>query len=1192
MNAARIILLLLVWQTGFSQWNDNFVDGDFSNNPSWTGNTADYKIENNVLRLSAPAVSGQSYLSTPSENINDASWQFTVKLDFNPSSSNYAKIYLVSSNHNLKEILKGYFVKLGGSSDEVSLYRQDGSDEEEIIDGTDKRLSLAVVNVQVLVSRSAEGEWQLSSKLDTEADWYTEGNIIDQNHIQSSFFGISFNYTATRSTKFFIDDIIVSGSPYIDDATPLVDSVYTSGSNKVVIEFSEPIEQSSAIDTANYLLNNLTLPLSAALSNNSVELEFNNPLEVINNLRITGVKDLAQNTMLDTLVQFIYVDSEPVAYGDIIINEIMADPSPREDLPEIEYVEIHNVSDRAINMTDWSFRDKISKAIFTNAIILPDSFLILCNKADADLLLSFGNVIGLSAWPSLNNSGDSLSLVNEQEELIDVVVYNKDWYRNVNKEDGGWSLELINPELPCSGHLNWRASTSALGGTPGKKNDVLITEDNTPPTIMNYSIALDNLIIIFDEPITANLGTISIAPANEVMQTKVDYNQLNIVTSKPFKSGQTNEVVIASVADCFDNATQPLSISFIPDFESPQIDTVFSDYPNILEIYFNENVQTPRNEDFVIDFLGSPSSIEHDLENQSHLTLVYDNKLIYKENYTITTNGIVDLYNNMTEQSQYLFIYLPLSYPSFAEVIITEIMADPTPSVNLPEYEYLELSNMTSKRLLLKDLLLADTKDKVIIPDGIIEPYERVILTKTNAIVAFSEYAKTFGIPNWPTLNNTEDEIMILDTGQQLIHHVNYSNNWYDNDEKKDGGWSLELIDETNFCSGNKVWTASNGLLGGTPGLVNSIQSTLPDMTVPYIKEAFAITSDTVLITFDESLSNLLPGISISNLAVLDYSFSNYSRDALLINVEPMQPRLRYEISATKIIDCAGNINDEDKASVFLPEIAGDGDIILSEILFNPRNEGVDFIEIYNNSAKYLSLLNWQLSNGTSTTSISAAGVLAPYSFRVFTTLPATLMADYPNAIGENIFKQEIPAMPNERGSVVLLNEQQQERDGVDYTEDWHFTYLASVDGISLERIDFDQPAYLSSNWASAAATENYATPGYQNSQSRSEKSNGVLTVSPKVIVPDANGTDDFTTIKLDQPGSMASITIYNLQGQTIKRVASNALVGSTSFFIWDGTDNNGAVVSLGHYIVVANLVSTSGTTQTLREKIVVGTGF
>ncbi|GAG79058.1 unnamed protein product, partial [marine sediment metagenome] len=64
----------LVWHSGFSQWNDNFEDGDFVLNPSWTGNTAEFKIEDSALKLAAPAVSGLAYLSTPSENINNAAW--------------------------------------------------------------------------------------------------------------------------------------------------------------------------------------------------------------------------------------------------------------------------------------------------------------------------------------------------------------------------------------------------------------------------------------------------------------------------------------------------------------------------------------------------------------------------------------------------------------------------------------------------------------------------------------------------------------------------------------------------------------------------------------------------------------------------------------------------------------------------------------------------------------------------------------------------------------------------------------------------------------------------------------------------------------------------------------------------------------------------------------------------------------
>ena len=190
------------------------------------------------------------------------------------------------------------------------------------------------------------------------------------------------------------------------------------------------------------------------------------------------------------------------------------------------------------------------------------------------------------------------------------------------------------------------------------------------------------------------------------------------------------------------------------------------------------------------------------------------------------------------------------------------------------------------------------------------------------------------------------------------------------------------------------------------------------------------------------------------------------------------------------------------------------------------------------------------------------------------------------------IFEQDIPSMPNEKGSVVLFDEELNIYDSVGYSEEWHYPYLASVDGISLERIDYDQKTILAANWASAAATENYATPGYQNSQSAMGASTGALSVSPRVIVPDANGIDDFTTIKVSQAGSLASITIYNLLGQTIKQLATNSLVGGSSTFTWDGTDSTGRVVPLGHYIIVANTISASGTSQTFKEKVVVGTGF
>ena len=75
MKAIGIFLLLLVWHTSFPQWTDNFSDGDYTDNQSWNGNTANFGIESNELKLLALAVGSTSSLSTQSENINDASWQ-------------------------------------------------------------------------------------------------------------------------------------------------------------------------------------------------------------------------------------------------------------------------------------------------------------------------------------------------------------------------------------------------------------------------------------------------------------------------------------------------------------------------------------------------------------------------------------------------------------------------------------------------------------------------------------------------------------------------------------------------------------------------------------------------------------------------------------------------------------------------------------------------------------------------------------------------------------------------------------------------------------------------------------------------------------------------------------------------------------------------------------------------------------
>ena len=88
-------------------------------------------------------------------------------------------------------------------------------------------------------------------------------------------------------------------------------------------------------------------------------------------------------------------------------------------------------------------------------------------------MILFGDVIGLSGFPRLVNSGDELTLTDANENVLHFVSYTIDLYNDPQKEAGGWTLELINPLAVCQGELNWRASVSLLGGTPGQPNSIL-----------------------------------------------------------------------------------------------------------------------------------------------------------------------------------------------------------------------------------------------------------------------------------------------------------------------------------------------------------------------------------------------------------------------------------------------------------------------------------------------------------------------------------------------------------------------------------------------------------------------------------------------------------------------------------------------------------------------------------------------
>jgi hypothetical protein len=110
-----------------AQLSENFNDGDFTNNPAWSGGTSDFVVNSSLQLQSNNTVANSNYfLSTPNSLATSAQWEMYIQIAFNPSSANYIDIYLTASASDLTlNTTTGYFVRIGNTNNEISLYRKD-----------------------------------------------------------------------------------------------------------------------------------------------------------------------------------------------------------------------------------------------------------------------------------------------------------------------------------------------------------------------------------------------------------------------------------------------------------------------------------------------------------------------------------------------------------------------------------------------------------------------------------------------------------------------------------------------------------------------------------------------------------------------------------------------------------------------------------------------------------------------------------------------------------------------------------------------------------------------------------------------------------------------------------------------------------------------------------------------------------
>ncbi|KAB2859800.1 MAG: hypothetical protein F9K09_00850, partial [Flavobacteriales bacterium] len=898
-----------------------------------------------------------------------------------------------------------------------------------------------------------------------------------------------------------------------DTLAPSIVSATVIDANNIDVYFNETVDLNSAQNTMNYSADNgLGNPTSATrdvVDSSLVHLTFATPFgnNILNTLTVNNVEDLSGNTIINATKTFMYIVVVVPNYRDVVINEIHADPTPQVGLPDAEFVELYNPSANAYNLSGWKFVNSTTVKLLPNYILAPNSYVILCNSTDTALYSSFGSVIGISSFSALTNGGDSLTLLDNNNVLLDLVAYNISWYQDAVKDDGGYSLELINPTQPCSGALNWIGSFSTDGGTPGTQNSVYdVAPDLTNPKMLNVEVnSLTQLTVYFNETMDSS------SLANASITVSGGINVVSMVV------GQNPNSILINVNPTLDSATV----------------------------------------------------------------------------YTVQISNATDCSGNvlMPDSASFGIGISPLPF----EIVITELFPDPDPSIGLPLFEYLELYNNSTKAIDLSSLRISDPSTTSGFLTGKLFPNEYVVVCGISAVSQFTPYGKVIGISNFPSLNSSDDEIKLINNLGEVIHQVNYVDTWYQDDTKKDGGWSLEMIDVNNPCGEQNNWGASTKWFGGTPGTQNSIFGTNPDNTPPILLGVYALNDSTVQLVFNETI--YFDSVTINNGIVITSVQQQTSKIYVLNLSNKLAPQTTYSISITGVADCVGNTANL-SVSFSLPEQGLSGDVVINEVLFNPYTGGSDFVEIYNNSSKYINLQNWELANfendsiSNRKVITSEPFILLPNQFVVLTKDAANIKTEYINAKEDRMLQMEtLPTYNNSDGHVYLLNNLNQAVDNFKYNEDMHFALLNDVKGVSLERIDYNRPSNDKTNWHSAAEDVGFATPGYENSQFQKVEITDGISISPETFSPDNDGVDDVLNISYQfaEAGYVANIVIYDAKGRLIKNLILNELLGAKGTFSWDGINENNEKAAIGIYIIYFEAFKLNGETKKFKKTGVLG---
>ena len=388
-----------------AQFSESFTDGGFNVNPHWDTLSPVFVVVNQELNIRGFATGGSSAIVTADTLVKSAEWNIYVRLGFEPSDNDNAKIVLVSDTKDIRSGFSGYFLKIGkdGNADGLEFYRKDGNADFLIKNMLTNQLS-SFPNLNLKIIKNNLGKWVFYWKDKNQSSYSVIDSIVEKTYTKSSYFGMVCNYTAASKDSFFFDNISSALLPLLEDDSipPVVVNATLINRTQIDVLFNEPVEAVSAQQLSNYNLSGIGFPINAILDGSNkqlVHLFFATPVapNTTYTLATNNIKDTAENLRND--VQEINIQTGYYASaGDVVINELMIKPNSTPPLPNAQYVEIRNNTNETIRLKDW----KLNNLKLKDGYILPNGYAILCAVNDTIAFKLISNTVGVLYWQSLS----------------------------------------------------------------------------------------------------------------------------------------------------------------------------------------------------------------------------------------------------------------------------------------------------------------------------------------------------------------------------------------------------------------------------------------------------------------------------------------------------------------------------------------------------------------------------------------------------------------------------------------------------------------------------------------------------------------------------------------------------------------------------------------------------------------------